>query len=172
MDPPDAQRRRVTVSALPEEVSGGEETKAQLVGARGEPAQILELPIAHVVEVDLHELGLEPRGLVEDVLERDRPLLETQVPAERVDSEPDHRGGFACSHGTFALAALLDHAASPHDFRRALYADSRAWYVRVHCDAAPPAVPQQPARDRASRRGGYSRSTKEEGLDGRQHSRA
>ena len=55
----DAHRRRVAVSALAEEVSGGEQTKAERVGALGERAELVELPIAHVVEVDLHALGAE-----------------------------------------------------------------------------------------------------------------
>ena len=87
----DAHGRQVSVPALSEEVPRGEETKAERVRARGECAELFDLAVAHVVEVDLHEADLERRRLLEHVLERHRAALEAQVPAQRVDPEVDHR---------------------------------------------------------------------------------
>ena len=86
--PPDADRRLVPVSRLPEEVARGEELHATLGSSLGQARELAGGTRARVVKVDLHALGTQLGRLVDHVLERQLTVLEPEVPAERVHAEP------------------------------------------------------------------------------------
>src|SRR5262249_42844235 len=100
----------VTLTRLAEEVAGGQKAQTEAVRSLAKAGQVRARTCPEVMQVHLDDGALEVMGVLENLLDGYPPVLEQEMPAQRVHAERDPHD--RSSHGGVRSAPCTTSSSS------------------------------------------------------------